>query len=138
MPNFPVSPAKQLALSESMKQYNVHEADLEENFIRGSGSGGQKINKTSSCVQLLHLPSGIEVRCQATRSQAMNRFFARRLLVEKIANIVEGKKSAEQQRFEKIRRQKRRRSKRAKEKMLGEKKHVSKKIQRRRVSENDF
>lgn len=138
MPNFPVSPAKQQALFNSMEKYGVREADLSENFIRGSGAGGQKINKTSSCVQLTHLPTGIEVRCQASRSQAMNRFFARRLLVQKIANIVEGKKSAEQQRFEKIRRQKRRRSKRAKDKMLGEKRHVGKKKRLRKISSEDL
>ena len=106
-----------------MQKYAVREADIEEKFVRGSGSGGQKINKTSSCVWLLHEPTGIEVKCQASRSQALNRFLARRLLVEKIARQIEGVKSEEQKRISKIRRQKKKRSKRAKEKMLESKKH---------------
>lgn len=123
MPTFPVSPAKTQALAEAMQKYHVQEADIEEKFIRGSGAGGQKINKTSSCVWLMHHPTGIEVKCQASRSQALNRFLARRLLVQRIANQIEGEKSEEKKRIEKIRRQKRRRSKRAKEKMLANKKH---------------
>ena len=114
-----------------MDRYHVRESDLDENFIRGSGAGGQKINKTSSCVQLRHRPTGIEVRCQISRSQSLNRFHARRLLVQKIAHLVDGKKSEEQQRIAKIRRQKRRRSKRAKDKMLADKKHQSTKKQLR-------
>ena len=97
------------------------EKDIIENFIRGSGSGGQKINKTSSCVQLLHKPSGIEVKCQQERSQAMNRYIARRELCDKLEEQIEGKRSKAEQEREKIRRQKRKRSKRAKEKMLQEK-----------------
>ena len=123
MPSFPVSPAKIEALQNAMQKYAVREADIEEKFVRGSGSGGQKINKTSSCVWLLHEPTGIEVKCQASRSQALNRFLARRLLVEKIARQIEGVKSEEQKRISKIRRQKKKRSKRAKEKMLANKKH---------------
>lgn len=123
MPTFPVSPAKFKALAEAMQKYGVHESDLDEKFVRGSGAGGQKINKTSSCVWLLHKPTGMEIKCQASRSQALNRFLARRLLVQKIANQIEGEKSEEQKRIEKIRRQKRRRSKRAKDKMLANKKH---------------
>lgn len=127
MPTFSVSPAKQEALLREMEKYGVRESDLKENFIRGSGAGGQKINKTSSCVQLMHLPTRTEVRCQASRSQSLNRFYARRLLVAKIAQKIEGIKSTEEQRREKIRRQKRRRSKRAKDKMLGDKRQVSQK-----------
>ena len=123
MPTFPVSPAKIAALVEAMRKYSVQESDIDEKFVRGSGSGGQKINKTSSCVWLLHRPTGTEVKCQSSRSQALNRFFARRLLMEKIERQIEGKKSEEEKRFEKIRRQKRRRSKRAKDKMLANKKH---------------
>ena len=138
MPNFPVSPAKQEALLREMEKYGMRENDLDEKFIRGSGAGGQKINKTSSCVQLIHLPTGTEVRCQASRSQAMNRFFARRILVAKIAHQIEGTKSAEEQRREKIRRQKRRRSKRAKEKMLANKKQVSQKKALRKISPGEY
>ncbi len=138
MPTFPVSPAKEAALLREMEKYGVRESDLNEKFIRGSGAGGQKINKTSSCVQLMHLPTRLEVRCQQSRSQALNRFYARRLLVAKIAGQIEGKKSAEEQRREKIRRQKRRRSKRAKEKMLGDKKQVSQKKALRKISPGEF
>lgn len=125
MPSFPVSPAKIQALAEAMRKYKVFESELDEKFVRGSGAGGQKINKTSSCVWLLHRPTGLEVKCQASRSQALNRFLARRLLVQKIAGQIEGERSEAQRRFEKIRRQKRKRSKRAKEKMLANKKHRS-------------
>ncbi len=115
---------------ERMQSLDILEKDLEENFIRGSGKGGQKINKTSSCVQLLHRPTGIEIRCQRTRSQADNRYWARRELCERIEEKVMGEQSEKQQAIEKIRRQKRRRSRRAKARMLdaktrqGEKKRL--------------
>ncbi|MBI4412124.1 MAG: peptide chain release factor-like protein [Deltaproteobacteria bacterium] len=138
MSRFPVSPAKERDLLARMEKYNVREEDLVENFIRGSGAGGQKINKTSSCVQLSHLPTGIEVRCQSSRSQALNRFLARRLLVDETARRVEGAENAQRQRIEKIRRQKRKRSRRAKEKMLETKKHQSEKKKLRKVSRDEF
>ena len=100
----------------------MRESELDEKFIRSSGSGGQKVNKASSCVYLKHRPTGIEVKCQQERSQALNRFLARRRLVNKIETRLLGMLSEERKRIEKIRRQKRRRSKRAKEKMLREKK----------------
>lgn len=127
MPTFPVTPAKEQVLLTLMRAYNIREEDLDEQFIRGSGPGGQKINKTSSCVLLTHRPTGIQVKCGQTRSQALNRFLARRRLVQEIINRVEGKKSAQLQQREKIRRQKRKRSKRAKEKMLQTKKKQSQK-----------
>ncbi len=108
----------QAKLKGRMEALGILEKDLDEHFIRGSGSGGQKINKTSSCVQLIHRPSGIEIRCQKTRSQADNRYWARRDLCERIEEKQLGEKSAKQQAIEKIRRQKRRRSRRAKAKML--------------------
>lgn len=114
-----------------MASLEIFEDDIEEKFVRGSGSGGQKINKTSSCVYLHHIPSGIEVKCQRSRSQVVNRFFARRELCERIAEKRREKKSQRQQRIEKIRRQKRRRSRRQKERMLQAKHHQSKKKQRR-------
>ncbi|MBX7145359.1 MAG: peptide chain release factor-like protein [Oligoflexia bacterium] len=125
MARFPVSPEKEAQLLSRMQRLGLQEADLEENFIRGSGPGGQKINKSSSCVQLRHLPSGLEVRCQQERSQAMNRFLARRLLCDRIEAQVLGAQSEEQQQREKIRRQKRRRSRRAKQKVLADKKKRS-------------
>lgn len=118
MARFGVSPEKEQQLIQEMERLCIREDDLEENFIRGSGAGGQKINKTSSCVQLRHKPSGIEVRCQRERSQSLNRFFARRELCAKLEAQIFKKESKRQQEIEKIRRQKRKRSKRAKEKML--------------------
>ena len=115
---FTVSAEKERTLQERMARLGVAESDLRETFIRSSGPGGQKVNKTSSCVQLVHLPTGITVKCQRERSQAMNRFLARRLLLDRIEKLRKGIVEAEKNRAEKIRRQKRKRSKRAKEKML--------------------
>jgi len=121
-----------------MEKLGIQEQDLDERFIRGSGSGGQKINKTSSCVQLNHRSSGIEIRCQKTRSQADNRYWARRELCERIEEKTLGEKSAKRQASEKIRRQKRRRSRRAKAKMLDAKtKQGTKKKLRGRVRPGD-
>ena len=122
MLNFGVRPEKQEALRLKMERYGIHEADILEKFIHGGGKGGQKINKAASCVYLKHLPTGIEVKCQAARSQLLNRFLARRILVGKIERKILGERSQEVQRMEKIRRQKRKRSKRAKRKMLEAKK----------------
>jgi len=124
---FSVSSAKEATLKTKMALLGIKEADLEEKFIRSSGKGGQKVNKSSSCVYLKHKPTGIEVKCQKERSQGLNRFLARRILVNKIESLVLGKKAAEQRKIEKIRRQKRKRSRRAKEKMLRYKKMRSEK-----------
>ena len=129
---FNVTSEKQAALKAKMESLGIKESDIEEKFIRASKKGGQKVNKTSSCVYLKHLPTGIEVKCQKERSQALNRFLARRILINKIESLVLGKKAAEQKRIEKIRRQKRRRSRRAKEKMLRYKKIRSEKKELRR------
>lgn len=110
-----------------MDALNIREEDIEESFIRSSGKGGQHVNKVSTCVYLKHIPTGIEVKCQKERSQSLNRYRARVLLVRKIDQMIKGKESEERQRIEKIRRQKRKRSKRAKEKMLAEKKALSEK-----------
>ena len=110
-----------------MERLGVAESDFRETFVRSSGPGGQKVNKTSSCVQLVHLPTGLSVKCQRERSQAMNRFLARRLLLDRIEKLQKGVVEAERDRVEKIRRQKRRRSKRAKEKMLEGKRRQSEK-----------
>ena len=115
---FSVSKAKEQALRVKMERLGIRERDIEEKFIRSSGKGGQKVNKASTCVYLKHKPSGIEVKCQQERSQALNRFLARRILARKIETRILGRLSEERKRIEKIRRQKRRRSKRAKEKML--------------------
>lgn len=132
---FTVSREKEQALRERMESLHVREEDIHESFIRSSGRGGQHVNKVSTCVYLKHMPTGIEVKCQQERSQAMNRYRARVLLVKKIDLMMRGKESEERKKIEKIRRQKRKRSKRAKEKMLAEKKKVAvKKKLRSRVS----
>ena len=118
---FGVSPQKEAALAERLEKLGIKQEDLVEKFIRSGGHGGQNVNKTSTCVYLKHVPTGIEVKCQKERSQALNRFWARRMLADKMENLILGKLSAEQQRIAKIRRQKRKRSKRAKEKMLAQK-----------------
>ncbi|MFH1357472.1 MAG: peptide chain release factor-like protein [bacterium] len=123
----PISKPKILDIQNRLEALGVTDADLREEFIKGSGSGGQKVNKTSSCVQLTHLPTSIVVRCQKTRSREQNRFFAKRILVEKLEEIKLGKESEKAKRIHKIKAQKRKRSKRAKEKMLEKKKHVSEK-----------
>ena len=135
---FPVSTLKETALAEKMEALNIREEDLEESFIRSSGKGGQHVNKTSTCVYLKHLPTGIEVKCQQERSQSLNRYRARVILAMKIEQLVKGRESEEVQRIEKLRRQKRKRSKRAKEKMLADKKIVSeKKKLRSRPAQNN-
>jgi len=99
----------------------VSEYDFKESFIRASGPGGQKVNKTSTCVYLVHAPTGLSVKCQRERSQALNRFVARRLLLDRIERLQTGIIAEEKTFIEKVRRQKRRRSKRAKEKLLAAK-----------------
>ncbi len=128
---FPVSETKAKALEEKMEALEIKEEDIEESFVRSGGPGGQHVNKVSTAVQLKHLPTSIEVKCSAERSQAMNRYRARVLLVKKIDEFKRGKESEEQQRIEKIRRQKRKRSKRAKEKILADKHHQAEKKQLR-------
>jgi len=130
---FNVSMDKEDALKTKMGLLGIKEVDLEERFIRSSGKGGQKVNKSSTCVYLKHRPTGIEVKCQKERSQALNRFLARRILAGKIESIVLGKKAEAQSKIEKIRRQKRKRSRRAKEKMLRYKKMRSEKKELRKV-----
>lgn len=126
-----VSKEKQDALREKMESLGILEKDIIEKFVRSSGKGGQKVNKTSTCVYLKHIPTDIEVKCQRERYQALNRYLARKILVEKVEALVRGKESEEQQKIAKIRRQKRKRSKKAKMKMLEDKKkHGQKKKER--------
>ena len=127
MSAYPVTAAKERALHERMEALGIREEEIDESFIRSGGKGGQHLNKTSTCVQLKHLPTGIEVKCQQERSQALNRYRAREILVKKVDDLIRGRESAEQQRIEKIRRQKRKRTKRSKEKMLADKRVTSEK-----------
>ena len=114
----PVSADKEKAITARMMELGVTENDFEESFIRSSGPGGQKVNKSSSCVYLVHIPTGLAVKCQRERSQSLNRFLARRLLLNKIESQQKGFVAEAKEKLEKIRRQKRKRSKRAKEKIL--------------------
>ncbi len=118
MPFTGVSPQKEKSLAARFADLGLQERDLEERFIRSRGPGGQHVNKTSTCVVLRHRPTGLEVRCQQARSQALNRFLARRLLADKYEARLRGLASERERLREKIRRQKRRRSRRAKEHML--------------------
>lgn len=118
---FPVSSDKVRELRERLEQLGIREEDLEEQFVRSGGKGGQNVNKVATCVVLLHVPSGTQIKCQQERSQGMNRYYARKLLADKIEAERLGKLSARQQEAEKVRRQKRRRSRRAKNRMLADK-----------------
>jgi protein subunit release factor B len=130
----PVSSDKAKFLADRMLTLGVVESDFEESFIRSSGPGGQKVNKSSSCVYLIHIPTGLSVKCQRERSQSLNRFLARRLLLDKIEKRQKGFIAQEKELLEKIRRQKRKRSKRAKEKILTAKhQQAEKKVLRGKV-----
>src|SRR2546426_9167528 len=113
MTSFPPSPDKLAQLEQRMTALGVRENDLEETFVRSGGAGGQKVNKSSSCVMLWHRPTGLRVKCQTTRHQALNRFLARRLLLDKIERRQKGFVDSERAYIEKIRRQKRKPSRRA-------------------------
>ncbi|MDD5217360.1 MAG: peptide chain release factor-like protein [Candidatus Omnitrophica bacterium] len=116
LPRFGVRPDKETALSARMKAAGLREEDLVEKFVRSSGSGGQHLNKTATCVYLRHVPTGIEVKVQTHRFQGLNRFLARRLLVEKFEVQVLKRTTPECLRIEKRRKQKHKRRKRAKQK----------------------
>jgi protein subunit release factor B len=132
MSAFPVSPEKEAQLAQRMAALGVREADIDESFVRSGGHGGQNVNKTATCVMLFHHPTRLQVKCQTTRSQGLNRYLARRLLLDKIEALKKGYVDAERSRIEKIRRQKRKRSRRAKARMLDNKHHQSTKKNARR------
>ena len=128
-----VSPDREASLARRMAAAGVRELDLDETFVRSAGPGGQNVNKTATCVWLVHRPTGIQVKCQATRQQGLNRFLARQLLLEKIESLRRQKAAQERAEREKTRRQKRGRSRQAKERMLADKAHrAARKGERRR------
>jgi len=127
---------KKKALKQEMSGLGVREEDIVEKFVRSRGPGGQNVNKTSTCVYLKHVPTGIEVKCKNERSQSQNRYLARKLLLKKIKAYILGRLSEERQRIEKLRRQKRKRPMRLKLEILEEKRrHAQKKLLRRGVRE---
>lgn len=132
-----VSPEKQAALETRMAALGIAEDDLVEKFVLGSGSGGQKINKTSSCVYLKHVPTAIEVKCQANRSREMNRFQAREELCDRIEGIRRDKAQARIDEVEKLRRQNRPLSRRSKQRSVAEKRKTSQKKSMRRSPRGD-
>lgn len=109
---FAVSEEKNRWLTARMAELGVREEDIEERFVRSSGAGGQHVNKTSTCVQLRHIPTGVEVKCMQERSQSLNRFLARRELLEKIAAL-KGEPTARDRKLEKLRKQKAKQKKRS-------------------------
>jgi protein subunit release factor B len=137
MTAFPVNPDKAQQLAQRMAALGVRESDIEESFVRSGGHGGQNVNKSATCVMLIHRPTGLQVKCQTTRQQGLNRLIARRILLDKIEGKQTGRVAAEVARIEKIRRQKRKRSRRAKARMLADKSHrADKKASRREVGDS--
>src|SRR6185295_11621496 len=95
MSSFPVTTEKEDQLAQRMSALGVRESDIEESFVRSGGHGGQNVNKVATCVMLIHRPSGVQVKCQETRQQGMNRFIARKLLLDKIESLRRERANAE-------------------------------------------
>ncbi len=138
MSQFPVSEKKIEALERSMTRLGIKAADLVESFVRSGGAGGQNVNKVATCVVLKHLPSGLVIKCQMDRSQGMNRYLARKILIARLDAQIHGRESEEAKRISKIKRQKRKRSRRAKDKVLQAKRHQSEKKLFRKIKRDDL
>jgi protein subunit release factor B len=113
--NFGVTQKKQQELEARMARLGLREQDMQERYIRSSGPGGQKVNKTASCVYLKHLPSGLEVKMQRQRSQGLSRYYARKRLCELLEHEKLGDKSPAALKADKIRKQKQRRRRRSRQ-----------------------
>ncbi|MBL7070499.1 MAG: peptide chain release factor-like protein [Candidatus Omnitrophica bacterium] len=135
MANSLISRDRQARLQEQMLSQGIRGKDIVEKFIRSSGPGGQNVNRVSTCVYLKHIPTGIEVKCQRERTQAQNRYLARRILLEKIKDLSRRERLNQKQKEEKLRRQKRKRPRRVKIKILeGKRRHSQKKQSRQKIS----
>lgn len=117
MSKFGVREEKERALEARMRDLQIYDEDLEETFMRSSGPGGQHVNKTATCVRLTHRPTGISVKVQQTRSQALNRFLARRILADRVEEQTRGSQALRVQAREKVRRQKQHRARRTRQKL---------------------
>ncbi len=133
----PLTSDKLATLEQRMIALGITDADLLEKFVRGSGSGGQKINKTSNCVFLKHLPTGVCIKCQMDRSREMNRFLARRELCDQLDAIREGTAEAKTQAIEKMRRTNRPRSRNSKNRSVADKRNLSQKKSMRKTPSGD-
>lgn len=137
MSAFPVSIEKESQLAQRMVTLGVREADIDESFVRSGGHGGQNVNKVSTCVMLLHRPTGVQVKCQETRHQGLNRLAARRLLLDKLDASRKSQAATERAQKEKLRRQKRKRSQGSKNRMLADKSRRAEKKKFRRPSSSE-
>jgi protein subunit release factor B len=127
----PVSLEKEDQIAQAMAAMGVQESDIEETFVCSGGHGGQNVNKTSTCVMLVHRPTGLQVKCQSARQQGINRFTARLILLKKIAAARARRADEARAQAEKLRRQNRKRSHAARQRMLADKSHRAVKKNRR-------